>query len=357
MKKISLALVAVTALFMIGACSTGADNKETINDGLVAMTDMTAFTYEASATIETKGELSDSVSIAMEGATDFTNEERGKFQLDLAIDVESVEAGEGSVGGGLIVMDEMFYFNVKEFNFPDIEPFLAPYAEYFNQWWYIPVPEDEVTFERDEEVVAQLKKDLSDVNIIESAEYVADEEVMGDMSKKYDVVWNLKGLMEAMKTVSEVNGQDVTDDSFQESLDSLESFEGTGSVWISNARDAINKVEGRISGVDDLGQELEISFSMVFGNVNEAVEIEVPTNANEFPVAEIQALFLGGLAVPEADAPVLLPEDELPEDIDLSELEGVEGLDEDTLRQLQELEEQGALNDIQGSQVLELEDL
>lgn len=310
----SLALVAVLA----GCAAAPPPEKpaeEVLKDGLTNLADVTAYSYDLSL----KGDLTDpageklNFDVKLDGALDSTDPMDPRVVLKLDGTASDSTGMGGSAKGELRMDKESLYFNVMNL---DVEGEELPteFTELFNKWWMMPIPpgtfdELDVTLSSaDEEQKAELKKNLQDISLFATPEFVGTDNVMGEASHHYKVNIDKEGLLKFTKAAAEAEGEVVTDAEFAEARAELEKVDISGDVWVGSESGVVNKFEGTINMKGGAGEPSgTINISLSIGNINKAVTVEAPADAEEFPAEQIfGAMMMMGGGLPATDDSMMM---------------------------------------------------
>lgn len=298
----SIALVAVLA----GCAAAPPPEKpadEVLKDGLMNLTEVKAYSYD----LALKGDLTDPLGddvqfdFMLKGAMDAMDMSMPKMVLNLDGSATS-DAGGGNMKGEVRLDAESLYFNIMDLAV-DGEELPAEFTEMMNKWWMIPVPEGALEefgmmYEEDEAMKEEMKQAMEDVKVFATPEFVGTENVMGVSSHRYKVNVDKRALLEFAREASEAQGDTVSDAEFEEALAELDSVDIAGDVWVTVDTGIMNKFDGTITLRGGEGEPSgTISMTVTLGNFGEAVTVQAPADAEEFPVDEVLGplMMMGGM--------------------------------------------------------------
>lgn len=298
----SIALVAVLA----GCAAAPPPEKpadEVLKEGLMNLTDVKAYSYE----LALKGDLTDPLGddvqfdFTLNGEMDAMDKTMPKMTLDVDGSATS-DAGGGSLKGEVRLDAETLYFNIMALAIEG-EDLPSEFTEMMNKWWMVPVPEgtfDEFAMmtEEDEAMKEEMKQAMEDSKVFATPEFVGTENVMGVSSHRYKVNIDKRALLQFAREASEAQGETVSDAEFEEAVAELDKVEIAGDVWVAADGGIINKFDGTITLKGSEGEPSgTISMTLTLGDFNEAVTVQAPADAEEFPVEEILGplMMMGGM--------------------------------------------------------------
>lgn len=302
----SLALVVVLA-----GCAAAPPQKpaeEVLKDGLTKLADVNAYSYDLAMSgdlVDPSGEKL-TFNVKLSGAIDSMDPKDPRVVLKLD-GTASDSTGMGGSAKGEVRVDKVnMYFNVMDLKVEG-EEIPAELTELFSKWWMMPIPpgtfeELDVTLSTaDEAQKAELKKTLQEVSLFAAPEFVGSEDVMGESSYHYKVNIDREGLLAFTRAASEAEGEAVSDAEFARAKAELEKVDISGDVWVGTQSGVINKFQGTIKMKGGAGEPSgTISITLSIGNINQAVAIDVPAGAEEFPAEQIFSamMMMGGGGLP-----------------------------------------------------------
>lgn len=288
---------------------------------------------EFSASLKLSGqETEDNVDLSIAADVKIDRTDDTELKADLSLEVEgSFAAGDqilnGSAAIKIVTIGKEFYFNLESLdtNDPKFE-FIKPMIEtYQKKWLQVPSdflpPEIRQLQEKDEDALAkeEAMKDLFvDTKLFEVSKEFGAETLNGVKVNHYGLKPDKEGFRTYLRKAAVINESEVTDaelEEFTSFVDGIKSIE----VWIGAKDYYLYKAIANILDENtDQGTQANVSITFAAKSYNQDLKIEAPEGAEEFnPLS----LLLGApsLNMPTGDIAEGL---ELPEGLDLSDLEG-----------------------------------
>ncbi|HDS11302.1 MAG TPA: hypothetical protein ENN77_00170 [Candidatus Wirthbacteria bacterium] len=178
----------------------------------------------------------------------------------------------------------------------------------FLNTWYMIDPEDPALKEYQDMIGADLPGDeadmnpeqifaileaLSDTQIFSNVEYDKDEKIEGvDCSKMTFDGIDAEALWTVLMEMQRVFGADeITEADKAEFLEALEMIDLAGAIWIGKTDKYMCKMEANFTVTED-GNVARVNLAVVLANINQAVNVNAPADAQNFLEA-IEQMFAG----------------------------------------------------------------
>lgn len=294
----------------------GQNPEEVIREGFVNLVDVTAYSFEA----EVNGDITDATGgdvkfdVMMDGAIDVTNAADPKIMVAMKVNADGADGG-GSAEGEAKVNKESVYFNLMKLDLKTEGGVPDQMQEFVNKWWSIALPEG--TFDQltegvptavSEEERAALKKALAETSFFTQPQFVGTENVMGESSYRYAVTFDKKAFVDFTKKVAQEQGEQVSEADMQQALDELENVEIKGDIWVGVDSKTIHQFKGELVSKDPQAPGT-VLIRVTIGDFNKPVTLTLPTDAAEFPLADLLGPFFMPQTVPDIpDMESLTPE-------------------------------------------------
>lgn len=348
--KMGLASLLIVPVLVLSGCNNAGQNtsanlspeelQDKVKTGFEKWqeADTASFSFMIGGNASAEGEEL-TFDMTISGDQEIVDREEEKFNVDAEI------AGSASMDGekinfslGMVVLEDMFYFNLGELSGLENTPefaLIAPAIEaYSDQWWSMELPEEadfaelnpatslpgasegeELTPEEE-----QIKELFEETEFFASIEPAGAEKVDGVKSDKFEVELDKDALIEFMREAAVIQGEEVNEEEVQEMEKVLEAMELEMTVWIAQDEEYVTKLAGGLSGDFSETEDVvvDVEFEVTFTNFNGNVNIEAPADAQVFDLNE---LGMGGFG-PTPDV------DYSDSEYDYSELEGLEGMED-----------------------------
>lgn len=313
MKKTSLfkvGILSLAALMIFAGCGAKVDKKaqEAVKTAIANSYKVKSGNYAISAdgklttTDPSAGfkELGGSLDIS--GVYDASKSTDPKLTLALGAK-GSVDGGEEqSLSGELRAVDKNFYFKVGNL---DKLAALGPYgdlvAPFLNKWWFVEMPAEAIesfgVYGDDEANLTPTQKAMKKLNDetmwFTNVKNEGDDKVDGVDAVKYSVELDKEAMKKYIVESGKISGEELNEGDEKDMKEVFDLVDFKGNVWSSKKDNVAIKVDGTVTlkaaeKTDNTGFSFDVSYTI--SNVNGAVTVEVPADAEKFdPFATIGA--------------------------------------------------------------------
>jgi len=300
----------IVSMFLAGCQQAPSKPAETvIKEGMTKLMAVTSGSYE----VAFKGDLKDQAGqqikfdLTTSGQVDVKDPKDPKMTLKLAGSASDGKdmGGEGSLE--LRLNKEALYFNVMKLSLlKGVGEVPKEVTDMFAKWWKMTLPAgtmDELATSipsGDEAKMTpeqlKVKKALEEANFFGSPKFVGTENVKGEDSYHYSVTLDKKALVAFMKKAAEAEGQTISESEVADAEKGLAMVDVTGDLYVSIKSGALNKFSGNVKLSGTAADEPSGTITVVatLWDVNNAVTLEVPKDATEFPVEQFLGPLMGG---------------------------------------------------------------
>lgn len=321
MKKINLfrlGILSLAVLMVFAGCSakndkeaqkavqTAINNSYKVKSGdYAASVDGKMTTTDPSAGFK---ELDGSMDLS--GVYDVNQSVDPKFTF--AVKMEGAADGGEKQGlvGELKMANKNLYFKVEDSAvFAALGPYKDMVAPFLNKWWYVEAPAEvveEIGVYGDEvnltEKQKEMKKLSEDTMWFTNVKNKGDDKVDGVDAIKYSVELDKEALKKYVVESSKISGEKLSEDDEKDMKEVFDLVDFKGNFWASKKDNVAIKMEGSVTmKADKKTDNTGFSFDVVYtiSNVNGAVSIEIPVDAEKFdPFATIGLGETGGATAP-----------------------------------------------------------
>lgn len=303
-------LVTFSALAVLSGCQQAPAQPQNpaddvIKTGLANLANLTSYSYDLAmnADVNDPAGKSGKFDVKLAGALDIKDGADPKFTAKFD-GTASESAGMGGSGSfDLSFNKEAVYFNVAKLSLTGGEAMPKEVTDMFGKWWKVTLPAGAVN-----EITAsipqgsqqkltpeqqQVKQAFEDSHVLSNPTFVRTEDVMGESSYQYTVTVDKKNIIAFMKKVSELQGTTVSETEIADAQKNLDKVDLKADVWVGSTSMVLNKIKLDIKLISTAATDPSgtISATVMLGNMNKPVTLNVPKDATEFPVEQ----FLGPL--------------------------------------------------------------
>lgn len=309
-KILSGALVSLLAITVLGCQQAGQPTKppqEVINDGVKKITTLTSYTYDVALKADVKDPegKSGNFDVKLNGGVDIKNIKDPRLVVKLDGSAMDPTGKGGSASFELRLNKDAVYFNLLKLAIAGGEKLPEMVTPMLNKWWMAGMPvgvldelaanmpggsQDQLSAEQQ-----KLRTLLEGSNIFAQPVFVGTDNVSGEPSYHYSVVVDNKALIQLMKKAAETEGKTISDAELQDAEKSLAKTSIKGDVWVGISTGILNKFSGdiKVAPSEGLGSGV-INVTVTLGNFQKPINIDVPKDAEKFPVESVLPFLLGG---------------------------------------------------------------
>lgn len=305
MKKTNLfkvGILSLTALMIFAGCGAKVDKEaqEAVKTAIANSYKVKSGNYVVSA----DGKLSTTDpgagfkelegSLDLSGVYDASQAKDPKFTFILGAKGSVDGSEEQSLTGELRVANKNFYFNVGNL---DKLAALGPYADlvapFLNKWWFVEMPAEAIesfgVYGDDETNLTPTQKAMKKLNdetmFFTNVKNEGDDKVDAVEAVKYLVELDKEALKKYIVESGKISGEVLDEDDVKEMNEIVDLVNFKGNVWSSKKDNVAVKIDGTVTltaseKTDNTGFSFNVSYTI--SNVNGAVTVEVPADAEKF---------------------------------------------------------------------------
>lgn len=289
-------VLSMSAVFLSGCQQPPPTDQQpeiVIREALLKFVDVNSYRYE----LELKGDMNDPLSgkvlvdILLAGVVDVMDPSDPKFSMKVDGSVNPEEGDGGSASGEVIISKEAMYANLSSLNIEgDVGAMPPELEEMLGKWFKVPMPEG--TFDElsevvpstgDEEQKAAVKSAIEEVNLFAEPKYVGTENIMGESSYHYSAKFDSDAFLEFAKKTAEAQGEVVSEQEIAMAKAEFEKLDIVADIWVGTQSGVVTQFVGNMKFNDEqVGGELMLRITL--GGINEPVSLNIPQDAEEFPL-------------------------------------------------------------------------
>ena len=316
MKRKSLQIIgvlAITAAMVFAGCQQAAPQKapeQVVKDGIKGLTAVTSYEFEMAM----KGDLTGpsgqtpaavKFNFALGGSADMKDNNDPK--INLKFDGSGGADDQSASGSAEFRMNkDALYFTLAKLDTKGGQPLPKEMVDkYIGKWWKIVIPPNAL-----KEFTASLPQGGSQQNLtpeqqklkdlfektqfFKNIKFVAVEDVKGEQSAHYSADLDKDAFMAFAEEAAKLKDGTVLSDADRKDMqDAMKKFDFMGNIWVGQTSGVLNQVSGdiKLAGTSASEPSGTISMRVTLWNFNKPVTIQIPADAQEFPIGGL----LGGM--------------------------------------------------------------
>jgi hypothetical protein len=313
-------VIALTAALVFSGCQQAAQPQkapeEVVKDGMKKLTEVTSHQFEFELTGDLtgpQGEKPEKVkfTLALSGGADMKDNKDPKINLKLS-GSGNADADTFDGAAELRLNKEAVFFTLAKLNVKGTEEQLPQefLDMYVGKWWKITLPPealDELTASLPEggsqenltPEQKQMKELFENTQFFKNIKFVGVESVKGEQSFHYSAELDKEAFMAFAIKASEQQGETMSESDKEEMRKGMEMFDFSGNVWVGQTSGVLNQVSGDIKLKPASTDEPSgtISVRLTLWDFNKPVTVQVPSDAEEFPIEQLLGGMMGGAAM------------------------------------------------------------
>jgi hypothetical protein len=283
--------------------------EEVVQEGIAKLSDVKAYTFDLNVDGDLKapagGTPPESVkfNLSFDGGLDVIAATDPKMNLKIegSFDADA----DGATAAGEIKMNKDAIF----LNLMSLEgrgSVAVPQElmdQYASKWWKLPIPPEALDeFAKslpqggDENLTPEQKemKDLvKNTKFFKDIKFEGVEKINGEDSYKYSAVLDEAAFADFVAKSSEMQGTAMTEDEIAELKKGFEYFDFAGTIYVGKDSGVMNKMMGTLTFVENVEMNNpsgKVTVEMSVGNLNKAITVDAPAEAEEVPMEALMGL-------------------------------------------------------------------
>ncbi len=285
--------------------------EQMLKDSMKNLTSVTSGQYEFAVNANLDGPQGQDpkkvkVDVTLAGSADIKDLQDPKFNLKFDAS-GNADATTAAAAAEIRLNKENLFFTLSKLEQKGGGDFAKDFVDtYVGKWWKIAVPPEAL-----KEVAAALpaggqqsltpeqqkmKELFESTQFFKDIKYVGAENVKNVPSYHYTVALDKDALTTFVVKATELQGKTLTDSDKADMQKGMKEFDFTGDAWVTQEGSVLHQISGnlKLTPSETTSPSGTIAVRATLWDLNKAVTVEAPANAQDFPAEALLNAVMGG---------------------------------------------------------------